>query len=256
MNSRIAEELHLQYQPVATIFTDTRPANARQFNEGERSCVIAMLTAAANGETAVFDRKTVGCTGGLGGLCFGSAYDTFRGGFEYFLSTGRGEGYPEGEGYKKTPELVVETMARQTFDVLPQTYRVFRPLSQVEPGDETPALVTFYVNPDQLSALVVLANYGRVGNDNVIIPFGAGCQTMCLLPYQESLKEKPRAVVGIVDISARPRVPENVLAFTVPFGMFRQMEADIPGSFLGRKAWRQVKPRLPNVADALKAGND
>jgi uncharacterized protein (DUF169 family) len=247
MQSKIAEELRLRYLPIATIFTEEKPDHALQFGEGARGCVVTMLTAAAKGQTAVFDRQTTGCPGGLAGLCFGGAgYDTFRGGFEYFLSAGRGQGYPEGEGYKKTPELAREAIAGLRLDDLPQTYRVFRPLNQVDPDRETPALVTFYANPDQLSALVVLANYGRPRNDNVVIPFAAGCQTMCLLPYQESLSETPRAVVGIVDISARPRLPADMLAFTVPWRMFHEMEDNIPGSFLERKAWLQLRNRLPS----------
>lgn len=94
--------------------------------------------------------------------------------------------FPEGEAYKKTPELV------QTFqEVLPCTdipyqYIVFKPLAAVDPDKEEPKIVVFYANPDQLSALVVLANYGRPYNDNVTILFGAGCHSVCLIPLKEA----------------------------------------------------------------------
>jgi len=254
VKSAIAGELKLRYQPVATIFTDEKPEGALQYREGERGCVIAMLTAASEGETVVFDRNTTGCRGGTAGLCYGSDYGSFPGGFEYFLSTGRGEGYPEGEGYKKSPELVRTLLDALLITAVPFVYRVLMPLSKVDPDRDRPELVTFYANPDQLSALVVLANYGRASNDNVIIPFGAGCQTTCLIPYHEAQRELPRAVVGVTDISARPQVDPNVLSFTVPFKMFEEMEGNVRGSFLDRKAWKKVVERIPDPATPNSRG--
>jgi uncharacterized protein (DUF169 family) len=253
MKSRIAEELKLRRTPVAILFMDEKPKGALQFKEGKRGgCVIAMLSAAARGKTAVFDRKTAGCRGGGVGLEFGNTYGDFPGGIEYFLSTGRGEGYREGEGYRKTVELARQAIAEVPFTNTPYTYVVFKPLEQVNPATETPRLVVFLANPDQLSALVVLANYGRPGSNNVTIPVAAGCQTICLLPDQESRSDHPRAVVGITDISARPRVDADLLSFTVPFKLFLEMEADVPGSFLEKPAWRRVKARIPDVALAAK----
>ena len=37
---------------------------------------------------------------------------------------------------------------------------------------------TFLAKPDQLSALVTLANYGRAGGENVIMPAPAVCQAI------------------------------------------------------------------------------
>jgi len=108
--------------------------------------------------------------------------------------------------------------------------------------------IVFYVNPDQLSALVVLANYGRPTSDNVIIPFAAGCQTACLIPCDESSHEKPRAVVGMTDISARPVIDADLLSFSVPFSLFKEMEGNIPGSFLDKEAWHKVAKRIPEVS--------
>ncbi|MFZ5597889.1 MAG: DUF169 domain-containing protein [Bacillota bacterium] len=201
MESCIAKELRLFFSPVAIIFTDQKPENCLQFTEGWWGCVISMLSRAAEGKTAVFDRKTSGCLGGGVGLGFGNTYGKFPGGIEYFLSKGRGEGYLEGEAYKKTPELAKCFVDNLPMVEIPYTYVVFKPLAQVDPEKETPQLVTFYANADQISALVVLANYGRKNNDNVIVPFAGGCQTVCLLPYRESKREFPRAVIGITDIA-------------------------------------------------------
>ncbi len=248
MDSRIAREIKLRYQPVAILFGDEKPEGALQFEQGGRGCVVSMLTAAAKGQVAAFDRGTTGCTGGGVGLCFGNTYATFPGGIEYFLSTGR-EGYREGEAYKKSVEVARATVAALPKEDVPYTFVIFKPLAQVDPARETPQLVCFYCNPDQLSALVVLASYDRPSNDNVIIPTAAGCQTVVLIPYLEAQREVPRAVVGMTDISARPQVDPDILTFTVAYRRFQEMEANVPGSFIEKRAWQRVRPRLSKAGE-------
>lgn len=247
MESRIAQELKLRYQPVGILFTNDKPDNAMQFIEGRRGCVVGMLNAAAKGRTAVFDRKTAGCIGGEVGLGFGNAYPKMPGGIEYFLSTGRGEGYMPGEGYKKTPELAKHFVDQLPMTDIPYQYVVFTPLSQVDREKENPQLVVFYANADQLSALVVLANFNRETSDNVMIPFGAGCQTTCLIPYSESQREQPKAVIGLVDITVRPMVDADLLSFTVPYTMFQEMEDNINDSFIEKHLWHKIRERIPAV---------
>ena len=248
MQSRIADELKLRFRPVAVIFTDTKPEAALEFKEGARGCVVSLFGAAARGRTAAISRKTVACPGGVVGLGFGCAWDRMPGGIEYFLSTGRGEGYPEGEGYKKTPEVAREAIGRFPIADIPFEYVVFKPLDDVDPENEKPVVVSLLATPDQLSALVVLANYARPTNDNVILPFAAGCSQVCLIPYQESLKAEPKAVIGLTDVTVRPLVDPEVLSFTVAFEMLVQMEHDIPGSFLEKHAWQKVSERIPEPA--------
>jgi uncharacterized protein (DUF169 family) len=246
MDSRIRKELKLHFSPVAIIFSNNKPERALQFKEGKWGCVVAMLTAAAEGRTAVFNRQTCGCIGGKVGLCFGNAYVDFPGGIDYFLSTGRGHGYREGEAYIKTPELARDAIGQMPIADIPYTDVIFKPLELVDIAKETPVLVCFYANPIQISALTVLANYGRPGIDNVIIRFGAGCHSVCMFPYHESQQKHPRAVLGMTDISARPQVPPDILTFTVPFKMFQEMEADVPGSFLEKEDWKKVRAGIPD----------
>lgn len=244
MNSEIACRLKLRYPPVAVLFTDEKPAGAAEFAEGKWGCVAAMLTAAAKGRQAVFSRTTYGCLGGGVGLGFGNLYPNFPGGFEHFLSCGRGEGYPPGEGYKKTPELVTTFLASLPMTDIPHKYVAFMPLAAAGKVGAEPTIVVFFANADQLSALVVLANYGRSGNENVIIPFAAGCQSACLIPWAEASRPLPRAVVGMTDISARPVIDADLLSFAVPLAMYREMEDNVEGSFLDRHDWEKVARRL------------
>lgn len=243
MESRVAQELKLRYQPVAIIFSDEKPEGAIQFKAGVRGCVISMLSAAAKGKVAALDRQTVRCAGGRTGLGFGNAYEENPGWIEYFLSTGK-PGQFEGEGYKKSPEIVRQMISKVPITNIPSKYVIFKPLDKVNKQKETPELIVFYVNPDQLSALVVLANYGRPTSDNVIVNMGAGCSTICLYPYQEGLKQRSRAVIGLTDITARPYIDSDLLAFTVPYNMFIEMEENIPGSFLEKKDWQELKKRI------------
>ena len=246
MDSEIARRLKLRYQPVAIMFSDEKPEGAVQFQEGKWGCVAALLTAAAKGRQAVFDRRSYGCLGGGVGLGFGNLYPHFPGGFEYFLSCGRGEGYPPGEAYKKTPELVTTFLEQLPITDIPSEYVVFKPLAAVADGEE-PQVVVFYATADQLSGLVVLANYGRPGLDNVMIPFAAGCQSVFLLPWREAQQPRPRAVVGMTDITARPVIDADLVSFAVPFAMFREMEDNVPGSFLDKHDWAKVAARIPEI---------
>jgi hypothetical protein len=100
----------------------------------------------------------------------------------------------------------------------------------------------FFADPDQLSAMVVLANYDRADNQNVIIPYAAGCQTIGIYPYREARAKKPRAVVGLSDLSARvyirKQLADNLMTFAVPLAMFKEMEGNVAGSFLERPTWQ------------------
>jgi hypothetical protein len=127
---------------------------------------------------------------------------------------------------------------------IPKRYVVFRRLADVDAKKETPQTVIFFADPDELSALIVLANYGRGSNENVIIPYAAGCQTIGIYPYREAESDRPRAVVGLTDLSARvyirKQLGDNLLSFAMPFALFKEMEANVEGSFLQRHTWQEL----------------
>ena len=157
-------------------------------------------------------------SGGAVGMGFGNRYPDFPGGIDCFYHMPMME--------------------------IPKRYVIFKPLGDTFTEAEAPVTVTFLVNADQLAGLVVLANYGRPGFENVSIPFVAGCQAVGILPYREAKSEAPRAVVGNIDISARfytrKTLGRDVLSFTVPFAMFREMEENVEGSFLTRTQWNNL----------------
>jgi len=271
MNSAIAQAINLQTEPVALLLTDEKPERAVQFEPGKWGCVMSMFGAAATkGKTAVFDRETYGCFGGGIGLGFGTTYQSFPGGiagFCNFLSDGNegwatgekiaegmraGGAQPEfvhhflhGERYKKNPEMVKAFVEALPITEIPTRYAAFVPLRDVDPAKSEPESVTFVVNPDQFSALVVLACYDRPGLENVSTPFVAGCQAIGILSYREAKSSQPRCIAGLVDLSARKylraQTGRDTLTFTMPYRRFVEMEANVPGSFLQQEPWLTLK---------------
>lgn len=270
MESNLKNALHLESEPVALLFSDEKPEGAAQFVQGAASCVMFLFSTATRGKTVVFDRESFGCPGGGVGLGFGNVYLThFPGGMDGFcgfLSKGnasdpagkaigegmRAGGAPEkfvddflhGERYKKSPELVKDFVDSLPITEIPAKYVVMKPLSQVDPAKEEPVSVTWLVNPDQLSALVILANYDRPGLENVAVPWAAACQVVGIMSYEEAKKEKPRCLIGLTDISARRYLKaqnaNNKMTFTIPFKRLQEMEANVAGSFLEEGTWADV----------------
>jgi len=272
MESLMAKAICADYNPVALLWADEQPAGAMQFRENKWGCVMWLAAHAARGGTAVAGVKTFGCIGGGVGLGFGDQYKNFPGGergFCNFLSTGNREteegrtlaekirpfmreeahdNFLRGERYIKTPALVGKFLEKLPVMQIPASYVVFKPLKDVNAKQEQPQSIIFFVNPDQLAALVVLANYGRAGNENVIIPYAAGCQTIGIYPYREAKTAQPRAVVGLTDLSARVYIRKqlangNLLTFAVPPALFAEMEQNVQGSFLERPTWRELVAR-------------
>ena len=268
MKSRIAEAIALKYQPIALLWSDQKPAGAVQFQAGKWGCIMWLAASAVRGKVAVCDRNSFGCFGGGVGVGFGDQYLNFPGGkdcFCHFLSAGnrhwhqgrlaaeqvkpylREEAYDNfvsGERYLKTPERVHQLIENLPITDIPAEFVVFKPLAMIEPELETPKVVIFFADPEQLSALVVLANYDRSDNLNVIIPYAAGCQTIGIYPYQELKAERQRAVLGLTDLSARvyirKQLADNLMTFAVPLAMFEEMERNVEGSFLERPTWQSL----------------
>ncbi len=251
MNSKLINALKFKMQPVAVIHTNTKPENGLHFKEGNiRGCVASMMVAASKkNKLAYFDRKCYGCPGGGTGLGFGDQYGRFP--IDCLLSTGNKEVAAqmgsagalmlEGERFYKTPEL-----ARKWVDSLPITdvnaeYVVFKPWEQLSEDDQ-PELLIFFTNADQLSALVIMADYNRGTNQSITAPFGAACQSI-LYGYAEGKKEHPGGIIGFFDISQRSAVDREILTFTVPYKLFKEMEANAEGSFLDMHAWKKLQER-------------
>ena len=204
-------------------------------------CTLSLLKRAMNGETLCFDGKNMSCPGAVRGMGFDDGIPRIRGGFGNFLSYGAGEGFPEGERVKRTPEIGEAMMKLQPVDVLGGfKYIIIKPY---EKGDGASS-VTFIANPDQLAGLIQLF-YFRAGEyDNVIAPLCSGCASIFRIPLGELKREKPRAVIGNVDTLARVHFDKNTFFFTVPIKAFEEMIEDAHTCFFSTFNWKGVKERL------------
>ncbi|HYW94428.1 MAG TPA: DUF169 domain-containing protein [Bacteroidales bacterium] len=252
MNSQLVEALKLKMQPVAIILTDDKPEDGLHFKEGSRrGCVASLLVAASRkGRQAYFDRKSFGCPGGGTGLGFGDCYGEFP--IDSLLSTGNKEVADqmgnsgssfmlEGERFYKDREKAGKWVDSLPLTDVPTKYVVFKPWEQLTEQDEA-ELIVFFVNADQLSALVVMSDFNRGTNMSVTAPFGAACQSI-LFGFSEAKKENPASVIGFFDISKRSIVDRETLTFTVPYNMFREMEAGVQDSFLKMHVWQKLQER-------------
>src|SRR5664280_2171531 len=204
--------------PITYYYTDD-PGDATIVpSSGKWNCIICQLQKVKSGESLAFNAESVKCGGAKRYLGFA---DKIRPNFEYFLSCGI-ENEMEGERYIRTPELVVELMKKQKKLPITGKYIVFRRWDHLTENDK-PDVAIFFATPDVLSGLFTLANYDQAEPDSTITPFAAGCGSLVYFPYMEKDSTRPRAVLGLFDVSARPCVPEGVLSFSVPMVKFTKM---------------------------------
>jgi hypothetical protein len=202
-------------------------------------CIIGALSSVRQGNSLSFDVESVGCFGGKRYLGFA---EKIRPNFEYFLSCGI-PGQLEGERYKKSPELVLELMKKQPKFKAPARYIVFKRWDMLLEPDE-PEVIIFHARPDVLSGLYTLAGYDVSDLNGVIAPFGSGCSAIVQNPYLEKDSEKPRGILGMFDVSARPYVSGNELTLSVPMKKFESMIGNMEESFLITESWKKVQKRI------------
>lgn len=206
-------------------------------------CFIGDLAAVRAGKSVCYARDTVGC-----GRRFLGFDETLMSDFAEFISCGI-PGKLEGERYKQTPELVRAGLQTVPFVPTNTRYVVFRRWDALEEGDE-PEVVVFFAIPDVLSGLFSWAGFDEPGMEAVAAPFGAGCASIIQYPLLEAAKERPRAVLGMFDVSSRPRVPDNVLTFAVPWSKFERMLANADETFLTTESWAKVRRRIARRANS------
>ena len=205
---------------------------------GRRSCLICELSRVREGESLAFNAESVRCGGGKRYLGF---TDKVRPGFEYFLSCGNGE--IEGERYIRTPEMVSEIVKCHRKLPIPEKNIIFKRWDKLMQEDD-PEVAIFFSKPDVLAGLFTLANFDQTEPNTTFSPFGAGCGSIVYYPYMEIKSERPRAVIGMFDPSARPCVPKDVLTFAVPMVKFEKMIGYMEETFLITGTWKTVMDRL------------
>ncbi|NQT78746.1 MAG: DUF169 domain-containing protein [Bacteroidetes bacterium] len=192
------------------------------------SCFFAFYKSWEKGTTLKLSHNNYGC-GGCGSWLFGEITKTRK---EYvkFLA--------DDEGLKANHELMDEWLD----DV--HAYKPEHGFLFIGPLKDEHAqylkTITFFVNPDQLSVLMIGAQYYHRPGDPVpvLAPFGSGCMEM--LSHFTDL-DIPQAVIGATDLAMRKYLPPEILAFTVTVPMFEQLCKIDKNSFLEKRFLKDLK---------------
>ena len=221
-------------------FYASQPGNAELVKPAvAHQCFIGVLSRVRQGAPLSFNSDSIGCGGGKRFLGF---TQELRPNFEFFLSCGI-PGQMEGERYKKSPELVLEAVKNMPKLEAPAPFITWKRWDKLEESEE-PEVVVFFATPDVLSGLFTLANFDQEEPHGVVAPFSSGCGAIVTYPYLERATDRPRAFLGMFDVSARPFVPKTRLTFAVPMQKFAQMVKNMDESFLTTSSWGKVKKRI------------
>lgn len=224
--------------PMAVYFSDQAPKDAITSAKSGQ-CIVAELPLVMEGKTVCYSAKSKICGGARRYLGFAADVETPH--FDHFLSYGI-PGVVKGERYKKSPELVRESMKLSPPLRAPKPFIVFKRWDKLSASDD-PEIVVFLAGLDTIAGLFTLANFDEAEPNAVVCPFGSGCSSMVYHPYMELKSPRPRCVLGMFDISARPYVGENSLSFSAPFPKFEKMVDNMDESFLGTASWKVLRRR-------------
>lgn len=193
--------------------------------------------------------------------CYFSSYENWLKGDSVCISTNesscRGGGYWVGgvqfttrenfakvlnqrEGFKSSDELMCQWLENLRPYMIENGYVVIGPLKDDQ--YEHLKTVTFYVNPDQLSLLLLEIEYNNasINNNPIITAFGSGCGQMAAL-FRDFDTDIPKAVIGATDIAMREYLPPDILAFTVNKPMYKQLCELHENSFLYEHFWKRLR---------------
>lgn len=170
--------------------------------------------------------------------CGGGKY--WIGGAEFIEKSKLANMLYEREGFKASQALLEEWLENQKPYKIKNKYVVISPLKDDQYADLK--TVTFFVNPDQLSMLLVGAEYYNTSprNSPVRYAFGSGCCQLAAV-FLNGSEAVPQAFLGAMDIAMRPHLPPDVLAFTVNKAMYEQLCRLDEHSFLGKSFWKVLK---------------
>ncbi len=206
--------------PTCWRFYSTPPADSIEPPPYTWTCLFSFMNRVQEGKQAAFSAAAPGCVGAANYLGFNGVPAVAA---ALYLA-GR-------ERLKKDAGLATAFYNGVRPVAAREKYLVFSRLDQVQNG-AAPEVINLWVSGDSLSALHTLANYDRAENDNVIMPFSSGCQSIWTLPYKEKGKELPKAVAGSLDPTVRPFLPQGAISFSTTAERLVEMCENIEGSFL------------------------
>ena len=196
--------------------------------KGARACLFAFYKHWLEGKSLILSEDNFGC-GGAGSWLFDIRTRTRQQYIEFLV---------DDEGLKHN-----YTLMDKWLDIV-KAYKPENPFIVIGPlkeeMQEQLKTVSFIINPDQLSMLVIAAQYYSSPDDEdpVISPFGSGC--MQLVSKFKDLGVA-QAIIGGTDMAMRQYLPPDKLIFTVTKSMFEKICSIGKDSFLEKSFMERLK---------------
>ncbi len=227
------------YKPCGVYFSDEKPENALELKKKGNGCIVPLILKAATGIPLVFAEESTGWPCSAFYLGF---QDTIFEGIEYFLSN-KDDFWRPCERFIQNPALAKAFIDNVNAVKPDKKLVVVKPLDDFATHEE-PESVLFFVNADQLSALVTLSHFDAPGSmDRVLAPFCSSCMSLITLPLKLARNNEEKAVIGNFDISARTRMPADLLSFAMPYSFLKKLAGFLPESFVTTHNWGTIKAR-------------
>ena len=225
-----------QEMPIAVFYADdlhgSELAEKPKENPRGYTCMFAQLAKVHRGRSVAFSKDNLGCWGAIENL-FGGPY----------IEDATVKLLVEIEKFKKDREHV---NALQTINPKAKPtgkYAIFKPFSQLTEDDE-PEIFCIFAKPDVIAALHTLASFDNTRIDNVIVPFGSGCEQTFKFAFSEALQKNPRAVLGGMDVAMRGCMKSDLQTFSIAAVAFYHMSENMDACFLNTYIWEGLKRRL------------
>ncbi len=205
-------------------FSSILPPNPIELPSNTWTCMFKHLQDVINGEKLCFSQNASGCSGA-------SCYFGFTKPHE-----NAGSFLAQKEKFKEKRRYGNEFYRQIEAKRPKEKYLILSKLVEIE-DDISVEVINFWVTPSSLSGLVTLSNFDSPENNNVIIPFASGCQSMWTIPYKEKTKKKPKATIGALDPAMRKYINNDSLLFSVPANRFAELARNINSSFAVTSNW-------------------
>ena len=225
-----------QEMPIAVFYADTlhgaeyvkKPAE----NPRGYTCMFAQQAKVHHGECVAFDKDNLGCWGAIENL-FGGP----------FIEDATVRLLVEIEKFKANREQVLALNNINPKATPRGKYVIFKPFKSLT-EDDKPEIFCIFAKPDVIAALHTLVSFDNTRIDNVIVPFGSGCEQAIKFAFSEANKENPRAVLGGMDVAMRGCMKQEMQIFSFAASTFYNMVGNMDKSFLNTYIWQGLKGRL------------
>ena len=239
---KIEDILGISMHPVA-IYRETKMPSDASVPSAHCSIPSLFVKCARTGKKCAADKDHIFCHGAVSGFGFGGIPDRQRTAMRLSAIPPEcsGEFKHEAKGDFRTPEIAalqiepIKDYGDGTDAI------VFQSLEDALKEDRPIEVVVFLCDPTRISALTLLAGFGKTTpGPAVIVPYGHACQQIYAIPRAEGESDDPHAVIGMTDLYARRYIPADMLSFAVPFRLYQRMENDIEDSYFGKETWPET----------------